>query len=233
MHVFTTLFNPFNLKIYSTSDSKFNNSIQRVLCFLLVSFFSFQLMAQGGNGQEQLPLELSNFEGTANGCTINLTWQTFIEKDFDRFEVEWSSAGQQFTMIKTENGAGGYFTQNYSAVDISFSKSNYYRLKMIDLDGKFEYSDIISISTSCVPKALVYPNPVKTSIGFLNLSFESQNTDSEVRLIDMFGRVAKRYTIEMDVNGQNTQLDISGLATGVYILNIKGSNLNRLITLID
>lgn len=99
-----------------------------------------------------LPIELLYFTADKLSCGTNsLIWETASESNNDRFEVERSSDGITFIKVGTVKGAGTSTSRNkYNLTDYNpIQELNYYRLKQIDLDGSFTYSNIISIDNSC------------------------------------------------------------------------------------
>jgi len=93
-----------------------------------------------------LPVTLTSFAAVAKENAVALQWATASEKDNKEFVVERSHNGFQFEEITVVAGHGSTFiAQNYSATDVSpLTGTTYYRLKQVDYDGKFEYSNLPS-----------------------------------------------------------------------------------------
>ncbi|MBK7980133.1 MAG: T9SS type A sorting domain-containing protein [Ignavibacteriae bacterium] len=126
-------------------------------------------------GQAPLPVELTSFTATANESTVELQWQTATEMNNYGFEIERknafsaetavSSLNSNWKKIDFINGHGNSNSpKNYFYKDISSLNSGkyWYRLKQIDIDGKFEYSKEIEVNIE-IPKIFSleqnYPNP--------------------------------------------------------------------------
>lgn len=94
-----------------------------------------------------LPIELISFNGTTQNNVNTLMWVTSSEHNNDYFTLERTLNGIVFEIIANINGAGNSNEINeYTVIDpINTSSINYYRLKQTDYDGKFKYSDMISI----------------------------------------------------------------------------------------
>lgn len=94
-----------------------------------------------------LPIELKSFTGYHNGHDVELEWITSSEYNNDYFTIQRTPDGKVFEDIAIVDGAGTTQEQQfYSFVDRSpYKGTSYYRLKQTDFDGKFEYSDIISM----------------------------------------------------------------------------------------
>ena len=102
-----------------------------------------------------------------NNSEVILRWETASEEDNSHFVVERSADGNSFEAIGTVAGNGTTSEINhYSLVDKDpYYGYNYYRLKQVDFDGDYEYSQIetVIISSQDVPDVIIYPNPVLTT----------------------------------------------------------------------
>ena len=116
---------------------------------------------------DALPVELSAFTSNVNGRDINLNWTTKTEKNSDKFEIErmvnlvWTNIGSVKASVLSNS------PKQYSYIDKNLQAGKYqYRLKMVDNDGSFQYSQIIETEVS-VPKnfglSQNYPNPFNPS----------------------------------------------------------------------
>ena len=94
-----------------------------------------------------LPIELLYFSGVEYGRVNNLYWSTASENNNDYFNIEKSIDGKVWVVINKQDGAGNSTNKlNYSFVDNDVERTiNYYKLKQTDYDGRFKYSEIISI----------------------------------------------------------------------------------------
>jgi Secretion system C-terminal sorting domain len=142
-----------------------------------------------------LPVELLKFSGKKDGPNKNtLSWVTAKEKDFAQFVVEKGKNAKNFEGIATikSNVNQTSYLQNYSFVDENAVEAiNYYRLKMVDNDGTFKYSNIISLENE-LNKSIVgefYPNPSfgadKVSVDILS----KENSSWQIEQIDITGRI--------------------------------------------
>ena len=107
-----------------------------------------------------LPLTLLNFNGRPYSGYNQLQWKTADETNTKEFILERSTDASTFTAIATIAAAGAG-NNSYSFKDpISFSGKLYYRLKMVDVDGKYTYSAIVTMTNTGNNGASLYPNPV-------------------------------------------------------------------------
>jgi Secretion system C-terminal sorting domain len=170
-----------------------------------------------------LPVTLLNFSGSKQAAGNVLQWQTASEINTNRYEIESSSNANSFTKMASVNAVGSG-SNAYSYTDVTkYSSKVYYRLKMIDNDGKFTYSNIIFIHNDGKDAITVYPNPTRD---FVNINISSTALlNSTARLIDASGRVIK--TIKLTT--QNVQIDIKNVNTGVFILKLDNGSSFKII----
>ena len=92
---------------------------------------------------------------------------------------------------------------------------NYYRLKQVDVDGKFSYSAIVKVEIKSSGSFVVYPNPVKDQ---LNVEFPESYRKGIVRLINSLGEIV--YTARINSDNKHT-IDVSNLSSGNYVVEIE------------
>jgi hypothetical protein len=157
-----------------------------------------------------LPVELTYFHIEIRNKTSFLTFETSSEENNSHFEVQKSTDGKNFEAIGIVNGNGTTLeVQNYSFVDSELENgTNYYRLKQVDFDGQFEYSDIVSVDYEV--EKLNFSNIVTDELRF-------NETVKDVFLFDLQGRLLRQ-------SSQAQSLNISELNSGIYVLSIDGSN---------
>lgn len=170
-----------------------------------------------------LPVELIDFKAHAIGCKVVLNWATALEEDFDRFEIESSNDARMFSKIGNVNsfGSGSY----YSFEDEIVEKSKYYRLKMIDEDGSYVYSNTIHVATNCGQDLSfwAYPNPAGINES-IRISFTGSMVKSDMIISDVFGNEKRRFKINDNTDGQEFLLETKHLVPGVYIIWHEVSN---------
>ncbi len=169
-----------------------------------------------------LPLTLLSFDAEKKGEKVETKWQTEQEVNTDYFEVERSTNGVNFSSIGQVKATGLKQKSTYSLTDNTPPQSNtlYYRLKMLDKDGSFDYSKIKSISSKASKGDIkIYPNPISNTIKAELTSITSGDID--ISIVDAFGKVV--LTSKQKINeGLNTlNLDCPHLAAGMYLLVAK------------
>jgi hypothetical protein len=168
-----------------------------------------------------LPVELTAFNGYSENCKNYLSWQTETESNFNFFEIERSLDGQTFVHIATIDGKNDSNGSLYSLQDRAFGSNNYYRLKIIDLDGSFEYSDILLVRSTCRENngvIKIYPNPIQSSDGVINIIPKQLDKPTEIRLTNMSGQILYEYYYQSGA----FRIDLSNLPPGFY--SIQGKN---------
>ena len=183
-----------------------------------------------------LPIELLTFEAAANGSVTNLTWITSTEINNEFFEIERAGSDLKFENIITVNGAG---TSNrmlfYSEIDKEpLPGMNYYRLKQIDYDGEFEYSDVISVLFDKSQTAIdnfdfiVYPNPTNgdNQIHIISNSKIGDDTEWQVQLISTTGSVLLQLKYH-SVNAFKTIYLPSGMSSGAYLITLSNNQFTK------
>ena len=184
---------------------------------------------------DPLPVELTSFTAKLIGKNVRLLWQTSTEINNFGFEVE-RFENSDWVKIGFVNGNGNSNSpKDYSFIDdqIKVNGTIKYRLKQIDNDGQFEYSDVISVTFSPNEFELFqnYPNPFNPST---SISWNSK-VDAEVtiKIFDILGNEITTLLSEFKEAGNhkidfNTSNLNSNLASGVYIYQIEIKN-NQLL----
>jgi hypothetical protein len=175
-----------------------------------------------------LPVELTSFTGNVQNNKVYLNWTTATELNNRGFEVERKSDGNNWTIIGFKEGNGTTSQmENYSFVDdLSNSKSSVisYRLKQIDFNGTFAYSNEIEVSNNIVPDQFIleqnYPNPFNPGTKITFRLPEKSNVVVKVfnNLGEEVAVVANGYFNE---GTYNYYFDASNLSSGNYIYTLQ------------
>jgi len=186
--------------------------------FSVGSFSEFWLNNGGTNGITPLPLDLLSFEAIKQNKTAHLVWTTQNELNTARFEVERSANGIQYAAIGTVAALNNGNRNNYQLPDLQpLPSQNYYRLKIISLDGSYQYSPVRRIDfSSAADDLIIYPNPVTQQV--LNIAASAICTRAFV--FDAAGKLVKQF----DLQGRNNLLNLQGIAKGVYQLKVVSAN---------
>lgn len=187
-----------------------------------------------------LPVTLVSFSGQKNNENQNvLKWATADEKDFDRFEIQRSEDALYFEKIGEVYGKAatmGAETRStpilaeYGFTDRSHDFSNYYRLKMIDRDGSFEYSRIISIENAAAQAVVgsFYPNPSSGKVWVDVIAIESGRW--VLTVVDASGKNIARRTYDLQ-KGKNT-ITLEHFVDGINLVRFEYGRLSEIRKLI-
>ena len=165
-----------------------------------------------------LPIILSSFTGIANKCDAVLQWKTSTEVNADKFVVEQSSNGLNFTTVAEVKSANSSTGKSYQASVSQPNSIKYYRLKLLDKDGRFSYSPIVSVRTSCgiTDYMTVYPNPVITN---LTVSFyTTYKGQANLIIVNAVGQQVGNQKMQITSSANTVNLDMSNYIPGMYLL---------------
>ncbi len=186
------------------------------------------------------PVELIAFAATTSNNTVLLNWTTGAEKNNLGFEVERASSSdtrlftgtsplQEWEKIGYVKGNGTTTIENnYNFTDNDITEIKYfYRLKQIDFDGSFKYSNVIEVITSYIPTEYFlsdnYPNPFNP-VTTIEFSLPEDVENVKLTIYDALGKkIAELVNGKLDAGKYSYQWDASKLASGLYIYQLQTS----------
>lgn len=167
-----------------------------------------------------LPVELISFSASKQpDHSVLLSWETANEINNDYFELERSDDANHFNKIAKVFGVGNSNSfsayehiDRESAMILKNDKPIYYRLKQVDVDGKYAYSNIVNVSSYTVRGDIsVFPNPANSTVYIKDLT-------QEATLHDILGN----KIMNIPANGI---IDITELPTGIYIIRTESESI--------
>jgi len=170
-------------------------------------------------GSGTLPVTLTEFSASQNSQGIMLSWTTTFEKDFDYFLVERANQDLEFLPITKVEGKGNLNKVTvYNYLDrFPAHGKNYYRLKSVDLDGSFEYSNVVIAEWDGKSGGvIIYPNPITNHAFTLALN-DAVSVPTSLILCDTRGYVV--YEALLDASTTLINLPET-LSNGVYVAKI-------------
>lgn len=168
-----------------------------------------------------LPVELTEFNALCNGNETVLSWATASEHNNDYFAVERSTDAQNFEVIETVHGQGTS-TQSHQYIVVDDGPRSgiaYYRLKQVDFDGAFEYSDVIAVDCGITEdKIELYPNP-STGNSYL-VVHASVAKQGDLTITDNTGKLLFERSLNAQDFNSEIKLDGTHFEPGVYYIKV-------------
>ena len=200
---------------------------------LQASISSFSSFYFGSPGIIPLPLQVVTFKGAWQRNDAFLQWETANEQNSAYFIVERSADGTHFEKVGLVDATGNTSAKtNYTYTDegAALLPTNvlYYRLKSIDNDGKFTYSNIVILHPQHNFDVMVFPNPVKEQ---LTIRINNQDVkEVTVQITDMQGRVLYTSKEQLTKSISNLNIDVRRWKQQLYIVKIVDSKAQVLAT---
>jgi hypothetical protein len=182
-----------------------------------------------------LATTVSKFTVVAEGARVKIEWTTSTEQDNERFEIERSPDGINFTKMLTVNGQGySSSSHNYLAYDEHPLKgNNYYRLVQYNSNGKrtFHGVKLVKFDLLFKPTARVYPNPLTGQSGILLNNYHGSKLQVDIR--DMTGKLLLHQSYNTTTGQSYNRLgNLDKLPAGSYLLQLKGNELNEMMKVV-
>lgn len=218
--------------LYYIDQNTANGPAGTVQCSLVVAMTGLQDLASNVfPAQSTLPVTLLNFSAAyRNGVTV-LNWETENEVNFSHYEVERKTeSGADYIIVDSKQANGNAGRSAYTSSDNISSLTDgvvYYRLRMVDVDGKFKYSNVIMVrkEKKTITGISLSPNPV-ISTANATVRFEAaSNTVVSLRVMDMAGRqvLAQQNNVTGGTNSIQVN-NLNRLQPGLYIIQLVNGN---------
>ena len=205
-------------KLYAAGDGQYPGNFGVVAKYLLAS---------GG----PLPVTFIGFTAELKNKSVLLQWQTENERNLSRFIIERSADGNTFSSVANVAAAGNSSTKiNYTILDqLPLPGVNFYRLKMIDTDGKFKYSKVVAINiNNKLSTVKIFPNPAGN---ILYVQASGENERATFQIMDATGRKLQQGKITLNRN-TSFSIYINNLPKGIYNLQLFTKSKNETLSFI-
>lgn len=176
-----------------------------------------------------VPVLLTSFTGQAKDWTAVLNWSTSSEINSSHFVIERSTDQVRFSSIGRVQAQGFSQTSHsyqFTDADILFGQPVFYRLKMVDLDGTYQYSKVIRLTfnkgASFVQR--VFPNPAKAGQSIQADITSDSNQWVQVSLLNTAGQRIMQQSFRVQSGQGRYQLNIPSTAKGFMILMIRAED---------
>ena len=193
-----------------SNDGDVTNNHQATGFRGLWDYWAVKLSPAGG-----VPLSLLSFNALQMKNDVLTQWQTTNEVNVSHFELQRSADGINYSTIANINATNSTSENNYQFIDVGVVLNNagkklFYRLKMVDIDGRFTYSNISVIIIHANNAISIYPNPAKDYI-----RIEGVKEGMTIEINDASGKLVKRFI----ANASKRYL-VTGLQKGLYFVKI-------------
>ncbi len=199
-----------------------------------------------GADSTPLPVELAAFEGATTEDGVQLTWQTTSEQNNAGFKVQrrigerrGESAWTEVGFVEGEGTTSAARTYRFTDADLPYAADSvHYRLRQEDIDGTVHVTDPVTVARGR-PAGLqllnTYPNPARKRATVRYGVPESVGGEVTLRLYDVVGRRVRSLEATAEAGRHEHQLDVSGLASGVYVLQLSdgGRAVTRRVTVVQ
>jgi Secretion system C-terminal sorting domain len=166
-----------------------------------------------------LPLNFFKIKAYQKNSSVQINWATENEINTSHFDIEKSTNGISFIKTGEVAAFNNSGRNEYTFTDVQpLNGNNYYRLKQVDIDGKYTYSAVVQVQINAANtnELTIYPNPVHN---VLQVYLNASGNESIVwQLRDETGKILKQQT---SPNRQSIAIDVSGLPNGIYYLVLK------------
>lgn len=177
-----------------------------------------------------LPVTWLYFNGTNEGKNNLLKWATGSEQNSKEFRLERSLNGNDYSQIAVIPAAGNSTSERrYQFLDQRIDRLNsrvmFYRLKQVDLDDRFRYSNIVRLNYNKEGNTptIVYPNPTR---GVINILIGDRSViGTEAIVSDVNGRIMKKVVI----TAANQQIDLSAYSNGLYLIRLSNDEVLKVM----
>lgn len=168
-----------------------------------------------GNENAPLPVDFIGLVAKRNNDAVDLKWDVTDEVNVAEYQVEKSTNGTSFSSVGSVSAKGKsiYTFTNYNVG----SNNLYYRIKSVDIDGRYKYSGVIRLtgSNSYSNKLTLYPVPVK---GDATLEHKLLSANAKITISSIEGKILK--VIIPSAGSSHTPVRLSGITPGTYILRL-------------
>lgn len=176
-----------------------------------------------------LPVTLLQFTATKKGEYVLLEWKTASEINHSHYEIEKSADAIHFEYLSTVASKNSAIGAEYSLTDYKpYAGYNYYRIKMVDLDGNYTYTPtrhVVFDGYKSIEAIKVFPNPAKGNV-WIELPILRYTEALVINITSLSGQVVLHQ--KSNTKESKIQLPLSGLAAGTYLIQIKSEHIQHI-----
>ncbi|MBN2681797.1 MAG: Ig-like domain-containing protein [Bacteroidales bacterium] len=206
-----------------TVNDAFLNTAVATTSDNMLSYFKITL----GSSTNPLPVEFLSAEAECNEGSVNIKWVTASEINNDYFAIEKSFDATSWAAIGKVQGAGNSSESiSYLFVDNNNSEQAYYRIKQVDFDEKYAYSEIIASNCRLVKESEVKIFSIEEAI--ILQGYLSESGSYSIAIFDICGKMIYSENSEFDTGIFQNNIPAGNFSEGVYL--VKMYNTERLFT---
>jgi photosystem II stability/assembly factor-like uncharacterized protein len=170
-----------------------------------------------------LPVQFISFNANCQGNNVLIKWKTAQEQNSSHFKIERSTDSNHWTAIGTETAAGNStIERTYSFTDNTPLQNGFYRIAEYDLDGRVQYSGILTSSCNAGDLFSIGPNPVNDKI-FINI-VSGNVSQASIKIFDSKGALVKMLSLKVLQGNNQFSADIASLTNGIYTVWVIWNN---------
>ncbi len=182
-----------------------------------------------------VPVELVSFGATSDQCEVQLHWTIANMENFSHFVVERSADGQRFKDLDYMAWDARERSTSFGFWDEKALPQAFYRLKMIDLDGQYSYSEVIAAQRNCeasLAEAQIFPNPISQGSKELNLSLPGINEEILIQVYNHLGQLLQQHQVDLYTDHSLYKLKLDQLGAGNYYLSLQSTTQTQTLPLL-
>ena len=191
--------------------------------------FPNMMIVMSVTGDDNLPVELSSFNAIDNRGNVNLTWSTATETNNRGFEVQKSTGGNFFTIgfVKGQGTTTQLHSYSFTDENVPAGMTSY-RLKQLDLNGVFTYSDVVTLNVNAPANYQLtqnYPNPFNPST---QISFAIPvDAGVKITIFNSLGQTVTQLVNNQFTSGNHTiNFNASRLSSGLYFYVLQANGID-------
>ena len=166
-----------------------------------------------GGTATALPLQFISFTAAPSGKDVQLTWVTDNENNVSHFDAEFSYDGITFTKLTELKAVNNGNRQLYKYMHLSpNAEVLYYRIRQVDLDGKYTYTGSVKVTMGKNKTVKLYPNPAADYIQLVNINAAELK---EIQIVSADGKLVAQPAVNFQL-----RYNISYLKQGTYFIRL-------------
>ena len=168
-----------------------------------------------GIWKSALPIQLESMFASRIGDNNLIEWVSGTETKGAYFEIQSSNDGKTFEAIGKVNAMGSNSKYSFTDYNAADNTTTYYRLKMVDNNGSFIYSNVVTVASSIAHQFTISPNPAKD---FVSINFNKTIETGTISVRNLSGKTVAQQTFEG--NATSFKLNTQTLTNGVYVITV-------------